>query len=131
MVFKTSKALFIAALFSVSTGLTAGAIHISSVKQHKMLCDGSKPVVTMYTASWCGPCKRTKPHFNAIASKYKDVVLCMVDIDNQSLSSLHRGIKSVPTFIFSHGGKTKKRKSGSMSRVKLQGEIDRFVASLS
>lgn len=41
---------------------------------------GSKLVVVDFTASWCGPCKMIKPHFDELARKHTGSVFLKVDV---------------------------------------------------
>lgn len=84
--------------------LSAEAIIITSVDSYTQLIKGQKPVLAMFTAAWCGPCKSTKPHFNELAKMRQDVAFCLIDIDNKDLSLLTADIKGVPTFVGSYQG---------------------------
>ena len=96
-------------------------ININSVAEHKKCISGKKPVITMYTATWCGPCKTTKPHFATLADKYKNVTFCMVDIDKFSATlSADMKIRGIPTFIVSFEGKAIKRETGGKNLKELE-----------
>lgn len=60
-----------------------------------------KPKVIEFSATWCGPCKRQKPIYEAAIEKYGQIIdMESVDVDeNPSLASKYH-INSVPTFIF-------------------------------
>ncbi len=79
------------------------AIEITSVDQFNKLYNSDKPMITMYSATWCGPCKATKPHFKKLAEQRPDVTFAIVDTDK--LASLAKGIRGIPTFKFSKLGK--------------------------
>ena len=40
-----------------------------------------KPLVIDFTASWCPPCKRIGPIFEGLISKYPELVMKKVDVD--------------------------------------------------
>jgi thioredoxin len=72
----------------------------------KVLRDaGSTPVIVDFTASWCGPCKRIKPLFTALANTYKDTVRAVkVDVDVNKPVTRRYGVSSYPTFLVFRGG---------------------------
>ena len=126
--FSLSRNLFLCAMITASAGLRANVINISSVAEYTQHYQGTKPMIAMFTASWCGPCKQTKPHYIEFANTYTDISFCIIDIDNKDLASLHSEIKGVPTFVFSHKGQVVTKKSGGMTRTQLQEMIDTFKA---
>ncbi len=104
MVFSLSRTLLLCAVITASSQLRANTINISSVEEYTKHFQGTKPMIAMFTATWCGPCKQTKPHYIELANAYTDISFCIIDIDNKDLSSIHSGVKGVPTFVFSHKG---------------------------
>jgi thioredoxin 1 len=50
---------------------------------------GDKLVVVDFTASWCGPCQRIKPEFEAMSKEMTDVVFIKVDVDNNAVNLPH------------------------------------------
>ncbi len=48
---------------------------------------GNKLVVVDFTASWCGPCQKIKPVFEAMSKEITDVVFIKVDVDNNSVKA--------------------------------------------
>jgi len=56
-------------------------------------------ILIMFTASWCGPCKKIKPLFNNLSSKNLSLEFVEIDIDDSSDIGDFFEIKSVPTFI--------------------------------
>jgi len=119
------RLLQLSAALLVVSALNAQVVTIGSVAEHSNYYNGDKPMVTMYTATWCGPCKATKPHFRALARENADVVFCLVDIDNTKTKPLTKGIRGVPTFIVSHKGKNIARQSSGMSKTELRNFITR------
>ena len=92
-----------AALFAAKEGKVT---IIKSVDQFNELYESNKPMVTMYTATWCGPCESTKPHFIALAKEIPEVNFCIVDFNKFENTLIKKArIGGVPTFKFSHKGK--------------------------
>ena len=51
-----------------------------------------KPLVIDFTASWCPPCKKIGPIFEAQVSKYPELVLRKVDVDKNKEAAQAAGI---------------------------------------
>jgi len=61
---------------------------------------GDKLVVVDFTASWCGPCQKIAPVFEALAGAHTDVVFVKVDVDEAEDVAAECGISAMPTFQF-------------------------------
>ncbi|XP_029470984.1 thioredoxin-2-like [Rhinatrema bivittatum] len=79
---------------------------IKSKEEFDQLIESSdKLVVTDFTASWCGPCKKIAPYYEALCKQYTEVVFLKVDVDEVGDLAEAWKISSVPTFIFFKKGK--------------------------
>jgi thioredoxin 1 len=67
--------------------------------QIQSLLDEKSPVVVMFSASWCGPCKVFKPKFEAASSENPDVTFAYCDIEETQGLSRDVSIQSVPTVV--------------------------------
>lgn len=127
-----SRACMALALLVTPIALTAPTpqgkvIEITSVDQYNKLAVSGKPMVAMYTAAWCGPCKATKPEFIKVANAMPNVHFCFVDIDKQALKQITAGIRGVPTFKFIYNGEPKSSTSGGRTRSQLEKLVNNFV----
>ena len=58
-----------------------------------------------FTATWCGPCQRIAPTFEALADEYAETaVFVKVDVDELPGLASELGVMSMPTFLFFRGG---------------------------
>ena len=80
----------------------------------------------MFSASWCGPCQRTKPVFLALKEELKDVVdMQLVDVNQQEDLAHENDIRAVPTFIlFNEEEDEIARMSGGSTAEKLKAFIN-------
>ena len=66
-----------------------------------------------FNAVWCGPCQRIKPWFYTLPREYKKFVFLSVDVEDAEDISARYHIKSMPTFIITHGNKEMHRVLGA------------------
>lgn len=59
--------------------------------------------VKIFSASWCGPCKRLKPIMEELKNEFKNVSFETIDVDEESEIAINYGIRSVPTVVFQRG----------------------------
>ncbi|KAI6204366.1 putative thioredoxin [Aphelenchoides besseyi] len=60
---------------------------------------GTTPVVTKFSATWCGPCRAIAPFFNELSNRYTQLEFADVDVDKCGESKNTYGITAMPTFV--------------------------------
>jgi thioredoxin 1 len=80
-----------------------------------------KKKLEYYTASWCGPCKMAKPIIYALMEEGYNIEI--IDVDENYEKAQSKGIRSVPTLIFTEKGKTPKRYSGMISPQEIRTQL--------
>lgn len=53
-----------------------------------------------FTAAWCGPCQRLKPHVRQLAEAHRGnaaLVFCIVDVDALPEAAEHAKVRAMPT----------------------------------
>ncbi|CAM9150392.1 unnamed protein product [Scytosiphon promiscuus] len=63
-----------------------------------------KLLVTQFTATWCGPCRRVAPQYEALARRMPEVEFVKVYEHNSRDAIMASGVRSFPTFHFYLGG---------------------------
>jgi thioredoxin 1 len=75
-----------------------------------------KNIIMDFTASWCGPCKKLKPHFNQAESFMSnmelDLTFATVDVDEAETVAAEYNIEAMPTIILIKNGKEVSRTKG-------------------
>lgn len=77
------------------------------------------PVVVMFTASWCGPCKMIFPFYCSLAPKYPSAAFIYVDMDRVKEVEASQRIATLPTFKMYKNGMVLDSVEGA-NRVKLE-----------
>ena len=84
--------------------------------------------VVYFSASWCGPCKVTKPIVEKVQSERDENIEIIVidEIDESLLNDIKAefGIKSVPTTVFFKAGEEVSRKVGGYTESQFVELID-------
>ena len=74
--------------------------------------------LTVYSASWCGPCKQLKPTLKELQGEGYSIDI--VDIDKDQFEAQAKGITSVPTLVLYEDGVEIGRASGTASKEEIK-----------
>lgn len=73
--------------------------------EKNLLISDNLPIVVDFNATWCPPCKRFAPIFDAVAEKFKGQALFVsIDTDEYPEIANAYGISSIPTTVYIMGG---------------------------
>ncbi|QYZ78255.1 thioredoxin [Methanofollis formosanus] len=73
----------------------------------------SRPVLTDFFATWCGPCKMQTPILEELKEKLgEQVEIRKVDVDQNMEAAMKYGIRVVPTLIIEKDGEVKEKLEG-------------------
>lgn len=61
--------------------------------------DATRPVVMDFNATWCGPCKRFEPIFEAAATAHPDVVFLSIDVDDNPKAADQFEVRNIPMVV--------------------------------
>ena len=100
---------------------------IESEQLDKLLSTGQK-TVAMFYADWCPFCKRFKPVFESVNSKYKKILLKLNEDENPMWDKF--AISAVPTVIAFEGNKIVARKDAKMGIGLEKSDIDSLLQKL-
>lgn len=89
-----------------------------------------KPLVAMFTATWCGPCKQVYPKVQELAAQHEGTaVFVKVDVDDLFDTKEKYGVESFPQFKAIVGGKVVGTVTGrDFSGVPWDTKVTDFVA---
>jgi thioredoxin 1 len=89
-------------------------IQIENKEHLEQILSKNSAVVMDFYADWCGPCKQLIPILETIIEdeKYKDVVFCKINVDQNEELSKSYGIRSIPTIKYVKKGEVIKTTIG-------------------
>ncbi|MGC6491341.1 MAG: thioredoxin [Myxococcota bacterium] len=73
-------------------------------ENHDALIADNDIVVLDFWASWCGPCKRFAPIFEAASETHGDVAFGKINTEAEQQLAGRYGIRSIPTTVFYREG---------------------------
>lgn len=83
--------------------------------------------IDYFGASWCAPCKTTKPNLKKFAKKNHSIRITFHDTDKERELSRVMGIKSIPTLVFYVNGNQVARVVGGMTYKKVNCVANRVL----
>lgn len=87
--------------------------------------DAEMPVVVMFSASWCGPCRTLTPMVDGIAKEFEGKAkFVKADMDECPVAARNNGVRSVPHFVVYKDGEKTASASGMLSRMRLLQLLD-------
>lgn len=87
------------------------------------------PVVVLFGASWCQPCKALKPLLEELAGVHADKVkVVSADVDQAARASQANGVRGVPTLIAFRRGEAVAMAGGGIQPSRLRGFVESQAA---
>ena len=78
-------------------------------------------VVVYFGATWCGPCRQTKPRVQELAQELSGKVsFLFIDVDEQPALSQKFSIRTIPALVVLENGREKAHLSGGSKEVMKQ-----------
>lgn len=66
---------------------------INSLEELLSSCD---KVAILFTAKWCGPCKKIHPLFEELQCKYENIKFVEIDVDDKAYYKLSQHVDCIP-----------------------------------
>ena len=87
--------------FPVAPSADLGNMRMLSTKAEfdaALAASHGKLLVIDFTASWCGPCQRIAPVFEALSAEYPQASFAKVDVDENQETAQECKVSAMPTF---------------------------------
>lgn len=121
----------------LSTTLTAatGPVIVDTPEKFASILKEKQLCAILFSATWCGPCRMTKPVFIGLEPEYQDqIVFALIDVDNKATKKICSDyfIRSMPTIVLlDKNGNPVERFVGMQTKPALKNLLDRFVEQYS
>jgi hypothetical protein len=83
-------------------------------------------LILYFTASWCEPCKKTKPIVEQLNLDQTIVRFFIIDAEYAKEMATDFGIDTVPTFILIKDGAVVERTSGQKNKTELEEMVNYY-----
>ncbi len=106
------------------------AVGLSSVTDanfQRAVLKSKKPVVVLFTADWCGPCRQVAPRLEGIAQQHPELLGAKLNVDENPATAAKYGIRSLPTMVVFQNGKVAKTITGVKSTTALEKDLVKFM----
>ncbi len=99
-------------------------INVTAENFDDVVLKAKVPVMVDFWAAWCGPCKMLSPIVDSVAEERDDVLVCKVNIDEESSLAEKFMIMSIPTIVVFKNGEIYKKSVGVVSKSELLALFD-------
>ncbi|CAL9218750.1 unnamed protein product [Arabidopsis halleri] len=90
---------------SFNDGLVSSVQSISESEWDSLVIQSEVPVMVLFTADWCGPCRWLLPTLYVLDLDYKDQFkFYTVDIDKESSIAARNMVRAIPATLVFKGG---------------------------
>ena len=102
------------------------SIAVTDADFESVVIKSSIPVLVDFWAPWCGPCRGIGPIVEELAAEYQGKVLvCKVNVDENSKTPSQFGIRAIPTLIVFKDGEVVDQVTGAVAKSYLVGMIEK------
>ena len=101
--------------------MAVGVLEIEDSSFDAEVLQSEKPVLVDFWAPWCGPCRAIAPVVEELAGTFGDKIkFAKCNVDDNPVTPVKFGIKSIPTLILFNGGEIIDKVIGIVAKSKLE-----------
>jgi thioredoxin 1 len=90
------------------------------------MSNGNDDLILYFTATWCDPCKKTRPIVEDLNIEQEFVRFFIIDVDDATQMTKDFEVLSYPTFVLIKNGKEISRIVGQQNREGLEDMIKHY-----
>ena len=88
-----------------------------------------QPVLVVFWATWCAPCRMMSPTVDAVAAEYAGrAKVGKLNVDENASVASRYGIRSIPTLLLFKGGEIQEQLVGTVPKDTLSKLLDKHLA---
>jgi len=80
-------------------------LHITKENFENEVINSDMPVIMVFWAEWCGPCKMILPIIEELAGEDTGAKICKINVDEQPELAARFKIMTIPTLVVMQNGK--------------------------
>ena len=86
------------------------------------------PVVVVFYADWCGPCKMMSPLMEKLSGEYEGKVkFCKVNVDDEEELAIQNEVQSIPLFVLYKDGQVIDKAVGARAEDEMRELISKAL----
>lgn len=102
------------------TIMAQNIVEVTDDNFESVVLQSDKLVVVDFWAEWCGPCRIVSPILEELAKENPNVLICKMNVDENSEVPTQMGIRNIPTLLFFKGGKVVNKFVGAATKSEYQ-----------
>jgi len=103
-------------------------VEISDTTFDSKVLKSSTPVLVDFWAPWCGPCRILAPIIKEISDSYSGKIkVGKINVDENQLTTMKYGIRSIPTLIVFKDGNVLEQIIGAVPKSEIERLINKIL----
>jgi len=106
----------------------SNVIHLTDAIFEQEVLKSDIPVLIDFWAAWCGPCRLIAPYIDEISQEYQGKIkVCKLDVDNNQMTAMRYGIRSIPMLLFFKNGEVVDSILGAVPKKNIVEKIENII----